>query len=49
MCGHTRLDRIRNEVIRNIVKVAPIEDKMREATLGWFGHVKRSVEVAVRR
>ena len=29
MCGYTRRDRIRNGVIRNLVKVAPIEDKMR--------------------
>ena len=29
MCGYTRMDRIRNEVIRDLVKVAPIEDKMR--------------------
>ncbi|XP_070029668.1 uncharacterized protein [Nicotiana sylvestris] len=31
MCGHTRLDKIRNEVIRDKVDVAPIQDKMREA------------------
>jgi len=30
MCGYTRLDRIRNEAIRDLVKVAPIGDKMRE-------------------
>ncbi|XP_019258913.1 PREDICTED: uncharacterized protein LOC109237106 [Nicotiana attenuata] len=29
MCGHTRLDKIRNEVIRDKVGVASIEDKMR--------------------
>ncbi|XP_070034694.1 uncharacterized protein [Nicotiana tomentosiformis] len=33
MCGHTRLDRIRNEVIRDKVGVAPIEENMREARL----------------
>ncbi|XP_070043260.1 uncharacterized protein [Nicotiana tomentosiformis] len=42
MCGHTRLDRIRNEVIRDKVNVSPIEDKMREARLRWFGNVRRS-------
>ena len=41
MCGYTRLDRIRNRAIRNLVEVAPIEDKMREIRLRWFGHVKR--------
>jgi len=31
-----RLDKIRNEVIRDLVKVAPIEDKLRESRLRWF-------------
>jgi len=33
MCGFTRLDRIRNGVIRSLVEVAPIEEKMRELRL----------------
>ncbi|XP_070042135.1 uncharacterized protein [Nicotiana tomentosiformis] len=50
MSGHTRLDRIRNEVIRDKVGVAPIEDKMQEARLRWFGHVRRrSTDTLVRR
>ena len=50
MCGYTRMDKIRNEVIRDLVKVAHFEDKMRETRLRWFGHVKRrSVEVLVSR
>ncbi|XP_070034531.1 uncharacterized protein [Nicotiana tomentosiformis] len=50
MCRHTMLDRIRNEVIRDKVGVAPIEDKMREARLKWFGHVmRRSTDAPVRR
>jgi len=50
MCGNTRLDRIRNGVMRDLVKVAPIEDKMRETRLRWFGHVKRrSVDAPMRR
>ena len=50
ICGYTRLDKIRNEVIRDIVKVAPIEDKMRESRLRWFDYVKRrSVDAPVRR
>jgi len=49
MCSYTRMDRIRNEEISNLVKVAPIEDKMRETRLRWFGHVKRSVNALVRR
>ena len=50
MCGFTRIDRIRNGVIRNLAKVAPIEDKMIEMRLSWFGHVKRmSVDALVKR
>ncbi|XP_070031783.1 uncharacterized protein [Nicotiana tomentosiformis] len=41
MCGHTRLDKIRNEDIRVKVGVAPMEYKMQEARLRWFGHVRR--------
>ncbi|VFQ71548.1 unnamed protein product [Cuscuta campestris] len=41
MCGKTRLDRILNEVIRRQVGMAPVEDKLREARLRWFGHVRR--------
>ena len=41
MCGFTRLDRIRNVAIRERVGVAPLEDKLRESRLRWFGHVKR--------
>ena len=50
MCGHTIMDKIRNEVIRAKVGVAPIEHKMREIRLRWFGHIKRrSEEAPVRR
>ena len=41
ICGHTRLDKIRNEVIRDKIGVASIEHKMREAGLRWFGHIRR--------
>ena len=40
MCGKTRKDRIRNEHIREMVRVAPIEDKLRENRLRWFGLVQ---------
>jgi len=50
ICGYTRIDRIRNRVIRDLVKVAPIKDKMREIRLRLFGHVKRrSMDAPVRR
>ncbi|PUZ56824.1 hypothetical protein GQ55_5G367400 [Panicum hallii var. hallii] len=40
-CGHTRRDRIRNEEIRDRVGVAPIEEKLIQHRLRWFGHVQR--------
>ena len=49
MCDYMRMDRIINGVIRGLVKVAPIEDKMRETRLRWLSHVKRSVDVPLRR
>jgi len=41
MCVHTRLDKIRNEVIRGKIGVATIEDKIRDARLRWLGHIRR--------
>ncbi|XP_070002811.1 uncharacterized protein [Nicotiana sylvestris] len=41
MCRRTMLDKVRNEVIRDKVDMAPVEDKMREARLRWFGPLKR--------
>ncbi|KAK9705104.1 hypothetical protein RND81_07G034100 [Saponaria officinalis] len=50
MCGHTRKYRLRNEFIREKVKVAPIEDKMMENRLKLFGHVRRRpMDAPVRR
>ena len=40
ICGYMRMDKISNGVIRGLVKVAPIEDKMKETRLRWFGHVE---------
>ena len=33
MCGKTRRDKVRNERIRKMIEVAPIEEKMRENRL----------------
>ena len=41
ICGHTRRDRIRNEDIQDRVGVAPIEEKLVQHRLRWFGHVQR--------
>ena len=50
MCGITRRDRVRNEIIREKVGVASVEDKMREGRLRWFGHVmRRGTDAPVRR
>ncbi|KAL6568984.1 hypothetical protein OROGR_000709 [Orobanche gracilis] len=50
MCGHTKKDRLRNEVIKEKVRIASIEDKMMENRLRWFGHVRRRpVDAPVRR
>ena len=35
------MDRIRNSLIRGSLHVASIANKMREARLRWYGHVKR--------
>ena len=39
--GVTRMDRIRNSHIRGSLYVAPIGNKVREARLRWYGHVRR--------
>ncbi|KAG5577574.1 hypothetical protein H5410_057708 [Solanum commersonii] len=41
ICGHTRSDKIRNEVIWEKVGVTYVANKMREMRLRWFEHVKR--------
>ncbi|PHT96577.1 DNA mismatch repair protein MSH5 [Capsicum chinense] len=41
MCGCTRKDRIRNEVIQDKVGVALVEVKMWKARSRWFGHMTR--------
>ncbi|KAF3658233.1 putative protein ASPARTIC PROTEASE IN GUARD CELL 1-like [Capsicum annuum] len=41
MCGLIRWDKVRNEIIREKMRVTSVEDKMREGRLRWFGHVMR--------
>ena len=41
ICGHTRMDRVRNNDMRNRLEVAPIEEKLVQHRLRWFGHVQR--------
>ena len=35
------MDRIRNEYVRGTAHVGQVGDKVREARVGWFGHVLR--------
>ncbi|VDP32414.1 unnamed protein product [Heligmosomoides polygyrus] len=44
VCGWTRRDRVRNEDVRAVMKTAPIQLKMREQRLTWYGHVLRRPE-----
>ena len=41
ICGHTRRDRVRNDDIRERLGVAPIEEKLVQHGLRWFGYVQR--------
>jgi hypothetical protein len=40
-CSHIRRDQIRNDDIRNILGVAPIQEKLVQHYLRWFGHIQR--------
>ena len=42
--GVTRKDKIRNEYLRGTAKIAKLGDKLRNAILRWYGHVKRRKE-----
>ena len=39
ICGHTRLDRVRNDDIRDRLGVASIEEKLIQHRLRWFRHI----------
>ena len=41
MCGVTKRDRIKNNLIRGTVKVTEVSKKLQERRLQWFGHVMR--------
>ena len=42
--GVTRKDKITNKYVRGTAKLAKLGDKLRNARLRWFGHVKRREE-----
>ena len=39
--GVTRKDKIKNEYVRGTAKIAKLGDKLRNAKLRWYGHVKK--------
>jgi hypothetical protein len=39
ICGHTRKDRIRNDDIRDKFGASPIQEKLVQHRLRWFGHI----------
>jgi hypothetical protein len=41
ICGHTRLDRVRNDDIHDRLGVTPIEEKLINHRLRWFVHAHR--------
>jgi hypothetical protein len=41
ICDHTRRDWVRNDDIREILGVAPVEEKLVQHHLRWFGHMQR--------
>ena len=41
ICGNKRRDRVRNDDIRERLGVAPVEEKLVQHRLRWFGHIQR--------
>jgi hypothetical protein len=41
ICGNTRRDRIPNDDIRDRLRVAPVEEKLVQHRLRWFGYIQR--------
>jgi hypothetical protein len=41
MCDHTRKNKVRNDDIRNRIRVALIAEKLDQHRLRWFGHIQR--------
>jgi hypothetical protein len=41
ICGHIIRDRVQNDDIRERLRVAPVEEKLKQHRLRWFGHMQR--------
>jgi hypothetical protein len=49
ICGHTKRDRVRNDDICKRLGVAPVEEKLVQHHLRWFGHIqRRPAEASIR-
>jgi hypothetical protein len=40
-CSHIRRDRVRNDDICERLGVTPVEEKLMQHRLRWFGHIQR--------
>jgi hypothetical protein len=47
ICGHTRRDRVRNDDIREKLGVTPVDEKLRQHRLKWFGHIQMRLTEAL--
>jgi hypothetical protein len=41
ICGNTRRDQVRNDDIHERLGVTPVEEKLVQHLLRWFGHIQR--------
>jgi hypothetical protein len=41
ICGHIRIDRVRNDDMRERLGVAPVEEKLMQHRLRWFEYIQR--------
>jgi hypothetical protein len=48
ICVHTRRDRVRNDDIRERLGVTPVEKKIVQHRLRWFGHMQSGMMTYVR-
>jgi hypothetical protein len=47
ICSNTRRDRVRNDDIQERLGVAPVEEKLVQHYLRWFGHIQRRLTEAL--
>jgi hypothetical protein len=47
ICGHTRRVQVWNDDIRERLGVTPVEDKLVQLRLRWFGHMQRRPEAPI--